>query len=97
MLEKILADCQAIDTFCWARDVEPIRYSWSLSQDVWKDFLFFFWKFDSIFFAQLNKGGIVMKTALISAVYRKSLKIQQPNGESDFSLIAVTVGCFHLI
>ncbi len=30
---------------------------------------------------QLNKAGILMKTALISAVYKKSLKIIQPNGE----------------
>jgi hypothetical protein len=29
---------------------------------------------------QLNKAGIVMKTALISSVYRKSLKMMQPNG-----------------
>ena len=30
---------------------------------------------------QLNLGGIKMKTALISAVYRKSLKMLQPNGK----------------
>ena len=30
---------------------------------------------------QLNSGGIKMKTALISAVYRKSLKMLQPNGK----------------
>ena len=32
---------------------------------------------------QLNLGGIKMKTALISAVYRKSLKMLQPNGKID--------------
>ena len=40
-------------------------------------------KDDLICFGQLNKAGIVMKTGLISAVYRKSLKIQQPNGKSN--------------
>ena len=29
---------------------------------------------------QLNNAGIKMKTALISAIYRKSLKMLQPNG-----------------
>ena len=29
---------------------------------------------------QLNNGGIKMKSALISAIYRKSLKMLQPNG-----------------
>ena len=33
---------------------------------------------------QLNSGGIKMKTALISAVYRKSLKMLQPNGKNIF-------------
>lgn len=33
---------------------------------------------------QLNSGGIKMKTALISAVYRKSLKMLQPNGKIIF-------------
>ena len=33
---------------------------------------------------QLNLGGIKMKTALISAVYRKSLKMLQPNGKLYF-------------
>ena len=35
---------------------------------------------------QLNLGGIKMKTALISAVYRKSLKMLQPNGNFLFYL-----------
>ena len=35
---------------------------------------------------QLNLGGIKMKTALISAVYRKSLKMLQPNGNFIFYL-----------
>jgi hypothetical protein len=29
----------------------------------------------------LNNAGIKMKTALISAIYRKSLKMLQPNGK----------------
>ena len=32
---------------------------------------------------QLNNAGIKMKTALISAIYRKSLKMLQPNGMYD--------------
>ena len=35
---------------------------------------------------QLNLGGIKMKTALISAVYRKSLKMLQPNGKFSLRL-----------
>jgi ATP-binding cassette subfamily C (CFTR/MRP) protein 1 len=30
---------------------------------------------------QLNNAGIKMKTAIISAIYRKSLKMIQPNGK----------------
>jgi hypothetical protein len=30
----------------------------------------------------LNKAGIVMKTALIGAVYKKSLKVLQPSGKT---------------
>ena len=33
---------------------------------------------------QLNNAGIKMKTALISAIYRKSLKMLQPNGKLIF-------------
>ena len=29
----------------------------------------------------LNSGGILMKSAIISAVYRKSLKVLEPNGK----------------
>ena len=37
---------------------------------------------------QLNLGGIKMKTALISAVYRKSLKMLQPNGKTNLFLLS---------
>ena len=38
---------------------------------------------------QLNLGGIKMKTALISAVYRKSLKMLQPNGKLFHLILSV--------